>query len=985
MKRLTQQASSTDQANAINNLRDKTQGLSYENNIVGLTGSSGGFLSGTKRAMTWDAQGNLVIDGKVTFRGADLQTTLDGKQAKGDYVMTPTFNTYKQNTVEVLEKLQPKGDYALRDELAKTSGVLRGEIDKVSNSLIGYQLTDNYNKKTDFVLGGDTNTERGSVGLARALVRDSNSALTINYDNDFKGGVNLNASGGFRVRGNMDVGGGFTVGGKPFPAGPAGPAGPIGTMGSIGFTGQPGPAGSIGPQGPIGTMGSMGPAGSMGPLMDKALYLRASNDSFHGLAYGSAGDGAKWGIDGPVLWGNSNGALAAGGLNGPIALTWDKNKNVNVRGNMDVGGEFTVGGKPFTGGPTGPQGPQGPIGTMGSMGFTGQTGPIGTMGSIGFTGQTGPIGTRGSTGLQGLQGFQGPQGPIGTMGSIGPASVFNNAMNDKELRFRGPDDSNHYIAYKNDIDGVRVQGNKGGQLGSLNKTALTWDAENNVFVNATSNPIKFSSVWSNFPDNKTNNSEISNDTGAYKKLMIVGNKSGGAERRVGIWDRLDVHGNLGVDGDMNVGGAFTVGGKPFTGGSQGLQGIQGIQGLQGPIGTMGSMGFTGQTGPIGTMGSIGFTGQTGPIGLQGLQGFQGPQGPQGPIGTMGSIGPASVFNNAMNDKELRFRGPDDSNHYIAYKNDIDGVRVQGNKGGQLGSLNKTALNWDADNNVYVNNNVFVNSTSNPIQFSSTWSNFPDKNPKNSEISNDTDTYKKLMIVGNKSAGAERRVGIWDRLDVHGNLGVDGKIDVAGDAKFGKVVLGSTLYVNDKSQFLGDAKFGNVALDGTLYVHNKSQFVGDTNFGGNITVNGKPLTDYNKQVDFVLGGDTGTERGPVGSARALVRDNKSGLTINYNNDFTGGVDLNASGGFRVKGDMNVSGRMLSKYTHSPYTDVFGNDIKSINNSNWDNCQIACNSEPACKGFNFENKAWPNLAGTCWLKNNVVNKSNNADWHIFTKNY
>jgi hypothetical protein len=766
MKRLTQQASSTDQANAINNLRDKTQGLSYENNIVGLTGSSGGFLSGTKRAMTWDAQGNLVIDGKVTFRGADLQTTLDGKQAKGDYVMTPTFNTYKQNTVEVLEKLQPKGDYALRDELAKTSGVLRGEIDKVSNSLIGYQLTDNYNKKTDFVLGGDTNTERGSVGLARALVRDSNSALTINYDNDFKGGVNLNASGGFRVRGNMDVGGGFTVGGKPFPAGPAGPAGPIGTMGSIGFTGQPGPAGSIGPQGPIGTMGSMGPAGSMGPLMDKALYLRASNDSFHGLAYGSAGDGAKWGIDGPVLWGNSNGALAAGGLNGPIALTWDKNKNVNVRGNMDVGGEFTVGGKPFTGGPTGPQGPQGPIGTMGSMGFTGQTGPIGTMGSIGFTGQTGPIGTRGSTGLQGLQGFQGPQGPIGTMGSIGPASVFNNAMNDKELRFRGPDDSNHYIAYKNDIDGVRVQGNKGGQLGSLNKTAL---------------------------------------------------------------------------------------------------------------------------------------------------------------------------------------------------------------------------NWDADNNVYVNNNVFVNSTSNPIQFSSTWSNFPDKNPKNSEISNDTDTYKKLMIVGNKSAGAERRVGIWDRLDVHGNLGVDGKIDVAGDAKFGKVVLGSTLYVNDKSQFLGDAKFGNVALDGTLYVHNKSQFVGDTNFGGNITVNGKPLTDYNKQVDFVLGGDTGTERGPVGSARALVRDNKSGLTINYNNDFTGGVDLNASGGFRVKGDMNVSGRMLSKYTHSPYTDVFGNDIKSINNSNWDNCQIACNSEPACKGFNFENKAWPNLAGTCWLKNNVVNKSNNADWHIFTKNY
>src|SRR5256886_13541639 len=35
-----------------------------------------------------------------------------------------------------------------------------------------------------------------------------------------------------------------------------------------------------------------------------------------------------------------------------------------------------------------------------------------------------------------------------------------------------------------------------------------------------------------------NRAEISNDTGTYKTLMIVGNGSAGQGRRVSIWDRL---------------------------------------------------------------------------------------------------------------------------------------------------------------------------------------------------------------------------------------------------------------------------------------------------------------------------------------------------------------------------------------------------------------------------------------------------------------
>jgi hypothetical protein len=63
-----------------------------------------------------------------------------------------------------------------------------------------------------------------------------------------------------------------------------------------------------------------------------------------------------------------------------------------------------------------------------------------------------------------------------------------------------------------------------------------------------SNPIRFSSVWTAFPDDKTNGAEICNDTDRYKTLMIVGNNSKGEGRRVGIWDRLDVFGGCDVMG-----------------------------------------------------------------------------------------------------------------------------------------------------------------------------------------------------------------------------------------------------------------------------------------------------------------------------------------------------------------------------------------------------------------------------------------------------
>jgi hypothetical protein len=61
---------------------------------------------------------------------------------------------------------------------------------------------------------------------------------------------------------------------------------------------------------------------------------------------------------------------------------------------------------------------------------------------------------------------------------------------------------------------------------------------------ADSNPVRFTAGWTGFPDGIRNGAEISNDTGTFRTLMIVGNRSAGIGRRVSVWDRLEVNGPL---------------------------------------------------------------------------------------------------------------------------------------------------------------------------------------------------------------------------------------------------------------------------------------------------------------------------------------------------------------------------------------------------------------------------------------------------------
>ena len=76
------------------------------------------------------------------------------------------------------------------------------------------------------------------------------------------------------------------------------------------------------------------------------------------------------------------------------------------------------------------------------------------------------------------------------------------------------------------------------------------DVSGNERVLSGSNPLLIAPAWDNFADpsvTENNRAEIANDTGKYKTLMLVGNKSGdGKTRVVSVWDRLVVNGSLGI-------------------------------------------------------------------------------------------------------------------------------------------------------------------------------------------------------------------------------------------------------------------------------------------------------------------------------------------------------------------------------------------------------------------------------------------------------
>ncbi|HEY9859778.1 MAG TPA: tail fiber domain-containing protein [Candidatus Obscuribacterales bacterium] len=109
------------------------------------------------------------------------------------------------------------------------------------------------------------------------------------------------------------------------------------------------------------------------------------------------------------------------------------------------------------------------------------------------------------------------------------------------------------LGISNDGDDHLALMASGGVGIGTNTPSDTLEVRGNVRMLTHSNPLRFTSGWSSFTDTSVNAAEISNDTSAYKKLMIVGNRSAdNSTRRVGIWDRLDVHGLIVADSGITT-------------------------------------------------------------------------------------------------------------------------------------------------------------------------------------------------------------------------------------------------------------------------------------------------------------------------------------------------------------------------------------------------------------------------------------------------
>jgi|GEM_PF-1867141 len=112
----------------------------------------------------------------------------------------------------------------------------------------------------------------------------------------------------------------------------------------------------------------------------------------------------------------------------------------------------------------------------------------------------------------------------------------------------------------------------------------------------------------------------------------------------------------------------------------------------------------------------------------------------------------------------------DNNSYAEIANDTDvheKLMLLGNR--SAGTGRRRIGMWD---DVLVNRSLTVNEGTNPLLFSDDWQGSTSLGSGHAEISNDTDTYNKLMIVGNRSDdGSTRKVGIWDHVDINGTLSI----------------------------------------------------------------------------------------------------------------------------------------------------------------------------------------------------------------------
>ena len=317
-------------------------------------------------------------------------------------------------------------------------------------------------------------------------------------------------------------------------------------------------------------------------------------------------------------------------------------------------------------------------------------------------------------------------------------------------------------------------------------------AESFVEIGGGANPLRFTSLWSSFTDQAINAAEISNDTTNYKALMIVGNRSGGGVRRIAMWDRVDVIGRLvvGPGGDAGLTVNGPIDGTVIKGND--LQTVTlGVAGLA----TVGQLKVNGavNSGPVNVTGALTVSDVvTASIGVR--------------------IGPTAL--QAFNRVQIQNGGLHMDGNPIYLRADVrdqydllrwnpngDIVELGGFQGVNLG-FTKNAANVVAPALAVRDGFVDVGLNGNPLRFSTNWQNTPAAGTNYAEISNDTGNYRTLMIIGNRSNdGNTRRVSVWDRLEVNGELAVSGGLRVADrlHVQSGRVTAGSAAYAGGEAR------------------------------------------------------------------------------------------------------------------------------------------------------------------------------------------
>ena len=385
-------------------------------------------------------------------------------------------------------------------------------------------------------------------------------------------------------------------------------------------------------------------------------------------------------------------------------------------------------------GETGPLGPRdivnkGDKGDTGGIGLVGQKGDTGVIGLVGQKGDTGLTGQKGDTGLTGQK------GDVGLIGQKGDTGIFNSNYTGN-LKIQGSIDALNYTINGKPFVGGSGQKGDQGLIGAIGQKG---------------------------------------DQGAIGQKGdqgAIGQK--GDQGVIGQKGDQGLVGAIGQKGDQGLVGGFGAKGDKGDKGDQGLVGGFGAKGDKGDQGLVGEFGTKGDKGDQGAIGQKGDQGLVGGFGVKGDKGDKGDKGEIGVMGPIGGPGPLGVMA-PLADAPMYFRGVGDKNHGIGYSNNkgIDGPSLWGNLGGGLGTAsNRDSITWNNKGDMNIGGEGIINNNKNPIKFSSKWSNFPDGANNRAEISNDTDSFKTLMLVGNKSGGNGRQVSIWDDLRVDRKLYID---------------------------------------------------------------------------------------------------------------------------------------------------------------------------------------------------------------------